>query len=995
MAFSVFTPKAEAAIALRAAQGSNNAGGGTSITMTVPTGVQNGDVMIMGITVRGGTDTTITDPSGWTNLSAKNSTTILAQKLYWRVASSEPASYAVTITSNKASGVIIALSGADTIQPVITYFSGQNNASSQTVTAPALNSWVAANGIDVGFFGTATGTSFSPPTNYTEPANGESASTGAGAGSRTTSEIAYRALTGATTVGAISATAVDAAVNIGHHVFIKEDQTGILYNYTVAAATPQAAGVCSTGTNTVTAKDSHGSTITSDASTVNMTSSGTGVTFYTASGCATSTTQYTLSSGVASVYYKTNTAQSFTITATKASSVETGTSSSITVNPGSLNKYGVIAETTQGVDICSTGTNTITAQDQYSNSLTSDASVVNVTSSGTNVTFYTTSGCSTTTTQYTLASGTVTYYYKTSTAQTLTITATKNGASETGTSGSVTVSAIKIIRQEINILDSTITGSIASNSNEIIKLDTTKYNGTVTYYFEAVISGAASNTGTVTLRRNGTTTDDATLTGRVDATLTRTRSTAFTPPGGATEYIVRNNADGTRSQTIKAARIIIIQNAGTAITNTQTQIEIGHNITDGINNFPKYWTYNAANWDGTQTYSAEVTYYTNACAIIIKLQEDNGNWNFSDKVTIASGSSSLTLSPRVTFTPIDGRHYRLYSAPTSCPVGSYSIYNAKIIVDQNGEVGQDTNPSGVSPLNIKGGISGESDQAAGQTITPATAFTLTSVDLMVSQTGSPSDGLIINIRSGSADGTVIGQSSIIAGSSISSSFTVIKFIFSSPILLESGVTYYLTVERTGSHNLSIYYTIAFSSGAGEYLGGDALRKTTDFWEGIGVDNDIYFTLYKVSGSGITKLEPQYLLLNTADSGSTGLQSYMTLYDANEWAGVTTTLKASHDATNASDATKLVDITAAPDTDLTNGAVSGANQQIGASGITGLVDDSEIDVNVTNTTGVVNASRIIVVVGPAAEPTPTPTPAGASSPRLRINGGFRIRGGTRL
>jgi len=127
--------------------------------------------------------------------------------------------------------------------------------------------------------------------------------------------------------------------------------------------------------------------------------------------------------------------------------------------------------------------------------------------------------------------------------------------------------------------------------------------------------------------------------------------------------------------------------------------------------------------------------------------------------------------------------------------------------------------------------------------------------------------------------------------------------------------------------------------------------------------DIYNAKIIVDQSSPTLLEPQYLLLNTADSGSTGLQNYQTLYDANEWSGTTNTYKVSHDATHASDESKLVDITAAPDTDLGNGSVAGTNQQIGGSAITGLVDDHEIDVNVTNTTGAVGASRILVQVAP--------------------------------
>ncbi len=106
-----------------------------------------------------------------------------------------------------------------------------------------------------------------------------------------------------------------------------------LDHYLVTVASPQTAGVCSTGTNTVTAQDSNNNTLTGDASTVNMTYTGTGVTFYTNSSCSTSTTQYTLSSGVANIYYEVSSGvQYITITATKNLSTETGTSNSIIIN---------------------------------------------------------------------------------------------------------------------------------------------------------------------------------------------------------------------------------------------------------------------------------------------------------------------------------------------------------------------------------------------------------------------------------------------------------------------------------------------------------------------------------------------------------------------------------------------------------------------------------------------------------------------------------------
>jgi trimeric autotransporter adhesin len=215
------------AIALRAAQGSNNAGGATTITMTVPSGVQDGDVMVMCITYRVSGSWNPTS-SGWVDLIGSGVGTpgdVARSKIFWRVASSEPASYAVNIggsTSLKASGTIIALSGANSTQPVAAQFSYSSNTSSATVTAAALGTWASINGIDLFMGGTATGTTAGSPTNYTQPANGESASTGGSAGSRTTSGVAYRSLSAVTTVGSLTAVYGAAAENVGLHVFIKE-----------------------------------------------------------------------------------------------------------------------------------------------------------------------------------------------------------------------------------------------------------------------------------------------------------------------------------------------------------------------------------------------------------------------------------------------------------------------------------------------------------------------------------------------------------------------------------------------------------------------------------------------------------------------------------------------------------------------------------------------------------------------------------------------------
>ena len=168
------------------------------------------------------------------------------------------------------------------------------------------------------------------------------------------------------------------------------------------------------------------------------------------------------------------------------------------------------------------------------------------------------------------------------------------------------------LRQEINIIDHIATA--AGDDPSIVQLDTTKYSGTVTYFFE-VVAQVGSGTLTVALERAGTSTQDSTIT-VTETAFTRKRSvTAFTPPAGTTEYNI-NLANGTTPQ-VKSARILVFQDIGkTALTGTQTQFEIG-NYEVGKSNptassaplsSPKYWTYTDANWDGTVTFAAEVSW---------------------------------------------------------------------------------------------------------------------------------------------------------------------------------------------------------------------------------------------------------------------------------------------------------------------------------------------------------------------------------------------------
>lgn len=248
--------------------------------------------------------------------------------------------------------------------------------------------------------------------------------------------------------------------------------------------------------------------------------------------------------------------------------------------------------------------------------------------------------------------------------------------------------ANQALRQEINLILATGTSSLGTNTlSELSQLDTTKYStGTApTYWFEAVFNGAASNTGTIKLRDVAAASNVASLSGATSATYIISR-VQFTPTAGAREYTVQMVGDGSRTQTLRAARIIVLQNEAT-ITATQTQIEIGQNTTSALNTtiadvaLPKFWKYNSANWDGTLAFSVEVEWKTAAAnTTTVRLCRTSDN---AANVTIVNAQTGTSFSrTRVSFTPVNGEIYKL-RALSSSSKSNYTILSAKIIVTQS------------------------------------------------------------------------------------------------------------------------------------------------------------------------------------------------------------------------------------------------------------------------------------------------------------------------
>lgn len=536
------------------------------------------------------------------------------------------------------------------------------------------------------------------------------------------------------------------------------------------------------------------------------------------------------------------------------------------------------------------------------------------------------------------------------------------------------------IRQEINILNTSYTGTGTVNGNERVLLDTDQFSGTVTYYFEAVYSGAASNTGNIRLTITGGTTDVATVSGATSATVVCNRS-SFTPTTGQTELFVRLVGDGTRSQTVKAARIVIIQTSAGPISSTETQIEIGSNSTSvalseptGATNTtnPKYWKYVAANWSGPTMVRFEATIANPASSkssATAYLQVDDGSFGATwTRVTLASTSSTTAARsrPGTPITLVDGRHYRVVLISSSSKTAAV-LYGAKIIISQCTEGNLVADIAG-SVLNIAGG-NGFSNEAQAQSFQVASYVTLSSVVLEPFTVGSPADSLKVDIVT-SLGGSSLGSATVPA-SSMTSSATQQVFAFSAPIELSSGTTYYIQITRSPDSNDSTnFYRLRYSA-ANLYSGGGVATRSGGTWGAVAT-NDSWFKLNLIPDLGILNFEAEYLLANTLFTAGTAAQTFLTKWDPAEWSTTTGLPTFNHDveAGAATTSTIELDNTTGP-AQLTGSVVTNPSSEGISSAVTMPAAATTLDVKATTNGGNLTASRILAIVnlGPVEPPQP--------------------------
>jgi hypothetical protein len=383
--------------------------------------------------------------------------------------------------------------------------------------------------------------------------------------------------------------------------------------------------------------------------------------------------------------------------------------------------------------------------------------------------------------------------------------ANRDGAAFSG------VSIMAIIRQEINLLNVSLSGTITGgfSADERPSFNSVGYSGTATFYFEveakSTVAGA-NWAGKLTL----SSTAEVKTIDQTDFAITTSyalyRKTFTTTLTGVSDCVITGFSNGSATVSIKAARIIIIQDIGSdPLTATETQIEIGSastvtatSLPTGVTNVSnaKYWKYDSAKWDGVTTAVFEATFKgsTSKTACAVALQYDDGSFG-ATWTTLTSVTTTSTTPTRVRATApvtlVAGRNYRIVGAAAESKTGM-AIYGAKIIIISSN--GSTTGFVGGSSYSLNGGTasSGETQQAFAQGFKVSANATLTAVKFPLGKFATPVDNVVCDIVA-TLDGSVLATATV-AGSSLGTSVSLITFTLGTPLSVTAGTQYYIQIK---------------------------------------------------------------------------------------------------------------------------------------------------------------------------------------------------------
>src|SRR5579872_5621297 len=139
----------------------------TQLAFITPATIIDGDFLIVALSVAGGAGTTVTLPSGWTQLLRSDVSTTISLVVATRFASGEPATEVFTFgATGTHSGVLAAYTGVDQFFPTDATATAQN-ASGTSQASPSITVTAQA-GIVVLAFAAANNPTFTAPSGYTD-----------------------------------------------------------------------------------------------------------------------------------------------------------------------------------------------------------------------------------------------------------------------------------------------------------------------------------------------------------------------------------------------------------------------------------------------------------------------------------------------------------------------------------------------------------------------------------------------------------------------------------------------------------------------------------------------------------------------------------------------------------------------------------------------------------------------------------------------------------
>jgi hypothetical protein len=158
---SIAVSEPGAGISFRSASSGSNMRA-TTLELPAPSAVEQGDVMVAVVDVRG--TPAITPPGGWALVRMDGIPTTMRQAVYVRVAgASEPQSYTWTFgVTQSAVGAIIAYQGVDPVTPVDVHDGAVNDVTGNQVRAPSITT-TGPDEMVIGFFGITQKRTFTPP----------------------------------------------------------------------------------------------------------------------------------------------------------------------------------------------------------------------------------------------------------------------------------------------------------------------------------------------------------------------------------------------------------------------------------------------------------------------------------------------------------------------------------------------------------------------------------------------------------------------------------------------------------------------------------------------------------------------------------------------------------------------------------------------------------------------------------------------------------------